>query len=278
MEEKKILIAGLPDAGKSSYIGALNGVMSQEGDLDLSPSKEKPSEWTYLNSLTEKWLDCQIVEHSSDGETKYINWPLKNKEGQEIVITIPDMKGETYYDIINKEFEPKLAEFCKGATGILFFVNNMNRLILKEHAMKLIKEEDGEDKEEKSPATTKAEADKLKLNVANMPDVTKNLLVIRYLRELMGNVKIVVAVSAWDEKKNYPKVEDYFKKVCPAIYNYVINNFDSHMFCGVSAQGAEYGQNGLNLNTLTEIGKRAYVFTIEKMYDLSLPLGFLISE
>ena len=68
MEEKKILIAGLPDAGKSSYIGALNGVMSQEGDLDLSPSKEKPSEWTYLNSLTEKWLDCQIVEHSSDGD------------------------------------------------------------------------------------------------------------------------------------------------------------------------------------------------------------------
>ena len=231
MEEKKILIAGLPDAGKSSYIGALNGVMSQEGDLGLSPSKEKPSEWTYLNSLTEKWLDCQIVEHSSDGETKYINWPLKNKEGKEIVITIPDMKGETYYDIINKEFDPKLAEFCKGATGILFFVNNMNRLILKEHAMKLIKEEDGENKEEKSPATTKAEADKLKLNVANMPDVTKNLLVIRYLRELMGNVKIVVAVSAWDEKKNYPKVEDYFKKVCPAIYNYVINNFDSHMFC-----------------------------------------------
>lgn len=278
MEEKKILIAGLPDAGKSSYIGALNGVMSQEGDLGLSPSKEKPSEWTYLNSLTEKWLDCQIVEHSSDGETKYINWPLKNKEGQEIVITIPDMKGETYYDIINKEFEPKLAEFCKGATGILFFVNNMNRLILKEHAMKLIKEEDGEDKEEKSPATTKAEADKLKLNVANMPDVTKNLLVIRYLRELMGNVKIVVAVSAWDEKKNYPKVEDYFKKVCPAIYNYVVNNFDSHMFCGVSAQGAKYGHNGLNLNTLTEIGKRAYVFTTEKMYDLSLPLGFLISE
>lgn len=278
MEEKKILIAGLPDAGKSSYIGALNGVMSQEGNLDLSPSKEKPSEWTYLNSLTEKWLDCQIVEHSSDGETKYINWPLKNKEGQEIVITIPDMKGETYYDIINKEFEPKLAEFCKGATGILFFVNNMNRLILKEHAMKLIKEEDGEDKEEKSPATTKAEADKLKLNVANMPDVTKNLLVIRYLRELMGNVRVVVAVSAWDEKNNYPKVEDYFKKVCPAIYNYVRNNFDFHMFCGVSAQGAKYGQNGLNLNTLTEIGKRAYVFTTEKKYDLSLPLGFLISE
>ena len=30
MLEKKILIAGLPDAGKSTYIAALNGVMSQE--------------------------------------------------------------------------------------------------------------------------------------------------------------------------------------------------------------------------------------------------------
>ena len=278
MEEKKILIAGLPDAGKSSYIGALNGIMSQDGEFCLSRAQEKASEWTYVNSLTEKWLDCQIVDHSTDGETKYIKWPLMKKDGQKVVITIPDMKGETYYDIINNEFDPKLAEFCKGATGVLFFVNNMNRLILKEHAMKLVKEEDGEDKEEKSPATTKAEADKLKLNVANMPDVTKNLLVIRYLRELMGNVKIVVAVSAWDEKKNYPKVEDYFKRVCPAIYNYVNQNFDTHMFCGVSAQGAKYGQNGLNLNTLTETGKRAYVFTTEKKYDLSLPLDFLISE
>lgn len=278
MDEEKILIAGLPDAGKSSYIGALNGVMSQDGDLGFSRANEKPSEWTYVNALTEKWLECQIVEHSSDGETKYIKWPLKDKNGQDIVITIPDMKGETYYEIINDDFDPQLADFCQGATGILFFVNNMNRLKLKEHAMKLVKEEDGEEKEEESPATTEADADKFKLNVETMPDVTKNLLVIRYLRELMGNVKIVVAVSAWDEKKNYASVEDYFKKACPAIYNYVCNNFDEHRFYGISAQGAKYGQEGLNLNTLTETGKRAYVFTTEKIYDLSLPLDYLISE
>lgn len=278
MEEKRILIAGLPDAGKSSYIGALNGVMSQEGDFGLSKSNEKPTEWTYVNSLTEKWLDCQTVDHSSDGETKYIKWPLKNRNGQDIVITIPDMKGETYYEIINDDFDPKLAEFCKGATGILFFINKMNRLILKEPAMKLVKEEDGEEKEEKLPASTKAEADKVRLSVETMPDVTKNLLVIRYLRELMGNVKIVVAVSAWDEKKNYPTVEDYFKKACPAIYNYVRKNFDEHKFMGISAQGAKYGQDGVNLNALTETGKRAYVYTTEKIYDLSFPLDYLISE
>lgn len=281
MADKKILIAGLPDAGKSSYIGALNGVMSQDGNFKLSPANKKASEWTYVNSLTEKWLDCQVVDHSSDGETKYINWPLINKDGQEIVITIPDMKGEIYYDVIKGEFDPKLVEFCKEASGILFFVNNMNRFKMKEHAIKLVKEE-GEEQEnkenEKSQTLTKMEADKIKLNVDTMPDITKNLLVIRYLRELMGNVKIVVAVSSWDEKKNHKTIDDYFKKICPAIYNYVRRNFDSYKFYGISAQGVKYGEEGTNINMLTETGKRAYVYTTEKIFDLSLPLDFLISE
>lgn len=47
MLEKKILIAGLPDAGKSTYIAALNGVMSQEGDFCLTPA-DKASEWVYV--------------------------------------------------------------------------------------------------------------------------------------------------------------------------------------------------------------------------------------
>lgn len=282
MAEKKILIAGLPNAGKSSYIGALNGIMSQDGEFCLSPALEKASEWPYVTSLTEKWLECQEVDHSSDGETKYIKWPLKKNDGQEVVITIPDMKGETYYDIINNEFDSKLAEFCKGATGILFFINNMNRFVLKEHALKLVEEENGADKEvkedDKVQSGSKTETDKLKLNVSTIPDVTKNLLVIRYLRELMGNVKIVVAVSSWDEKKNYKTIEEYFQKICPAIYNYVRNNFDFYRFYGVSAQGVKYGNQNADIKKLTETGKRAYVYTDKQMFDLSQPLDYLISE
>lgn len=282
MAEKKILIAGLPNAGKSSYIGALNGIMSQDGEFCLSPALEKASEWTYVNSLTEKWLECQVVEHSTDGETKYIKWPLKKKDGEQVTITIPDMKGETYYDIINNDFDPKLAEFCKEATGILFFINNMNRFMLKEHAMKLVVEEEGKEKEIARKidvdTSSKTMPEIPKLNVITMPDVTKNLLVIRYLRELVGNVKIVVAISSWDEKKNYATIEDYFKKICPAIYNYVNKNFDHKRFYGISAQGVKYGQEGADFNKLTETGKRSYVYTDQKIFDLTQPLDYLIAE
>lgn len=50
------------------------------------------------------------------------------------------------------------------------------------------------------------------------------------------------------------------------------------MFCGVSAQGAKYDQPGKDLSSLTEKGQRAYIFTDRKIYDLSTPLEFLISE
>ena len=50
------------------------------------------------------------------------------------------------------------------------------------------------------------------------------------------------------------------------------------VFCGVSAQGAKYDQPGKDLSSLTEKGQRAYIFTDRKIYDLSTPLEFLISE
>ncbi len=165
--------------------------------------------------------------------------------------------------------------FAMDIFFIIYIINNMSRFVLKDHAMKLVKEDDNNagDKEE-----LKKEADKLKLNVLTMPDVTKNLLVIKYLRKLMGNVKIVLAVSSWDVKGDYHSIEDYFKTICPAIYNYVRYNFESYMFCGVSAQGANYDQPGKDLSSLTEKGQRAYIFTDRKIYDLSTPLEFLISE
>lgn len=280
MAEKRILIAGLPDAGKSSYIGALNGVMSQDGECSITRD-DKGTEWAYVNGLTEKWFDCEVVEHSSDGETKYIQWPLRRKDGQEIKLTIPDMKGEVYYDIINDDFDPQLAEFCKDAQGILFFINKMNRFQLKDHLMVLINDE-GEEKDKENNVektesiSAKAEADKIKLNISTMPDMTKNLLVIKYLRELMGDVKIAIAISAWDERSNYNNVEDFFKTVCPAIYNYVRYNFHFYRFFGVSAQGAKYGTPGIDLNSLTEKGERSFVYTDRKMYNLAAPLDYLI--
>jgi len=87
MTGKRILIAGLPDAGKTTYIAALNGVMSQDGDFSLQLDG-KASQWTYVNDMTNKWLEGETVTHSTDEEAKFIKWPLKNKDGQRMTSLI----------------------------------------------------------------------------------------------------------------------------------------------------------------------------------------------
>lgn len=174
MTGKRILIAGLPDAGKTTYIAALNGVMSQDGDFSLQLDG-KASQWTYVNDMTNKWLEGETVTHSTDEEAKFIKWPLKNKDGQRIDLTIPDMKGEYYYDIINNDFDQKLAKFCEEADGILYFINGMSRFVLKDHFMNMQNDRNGEyadadDGANKEIDETKQReaADKIKLKPENV--------------------------------------------------------------------------------------------------------------
>lgn len=175
--------------------------------------------------------------HPTDRETKFTKWSLKKKDRQVIDSTIPDTKRETHHDTINGNFDLKFTEFCKSSQGILFFISNMSQFMLGDHAMKLVKEDDSNagDKEE-----LKKEADKLKPNASTMSNVTKNLLVIKYLRKLVGDVGVVLVISSWDVKESCRSIEDYFETICPAIYNYVRYNPESYMLCGVSVQGAKY--------------------------------------
>lgn len=53
MSEKEMLMAGLPDASKFTYIAALGDVMSQEGGFCLTPA-DKTSERVHANELTKE--------------------------------------------------------------------------------------------------------------------------------------------------------------------------------------------------------------------------------
>lgn len=63
----KCLIAGLPAAGKSTYIGALayillNPVINQVLMLD-----ENPDDLSYLNKLIDPWLNLEKIERTTRG-------------------------------------------------------------------------------------------------------------------------------------------------------------------------------------------------------------------
>ncbi len=273
MDNIKILIAGLPNAGKTTYIAALNGAIQTGGNFCLSYAG-KSSEVQYINKITRQWLEGKIVDHSTDEEPKYINWPLKRSNDDIVTFTIPDMKGEMYQDIINNDFNEGLAEFCKGASAVLFFINGIVKPVLKEHAKHIVS-----GNKEENNQKNQGEAGSVSLTIEKINDVVKAILVLKYLRNLVGDAKLVVAVSSWDElESSYDNIDSYMESQCSALYSYVKYHFSDYRFYGVSAQGLKYDSNTGSLDQITTDGKRAYVYTTEKCYDLSIPLAYLLGD
>ena len=61
----KCLIAGLPSAGKSTYIGALAYLLREPVKGQILRYAQNPEDLSYLNRLTEPWLRQSIVERTT---------------------------------------------------------------------------------------------------------------------------------------------------------------------------------------------------------------------
>ena len=261
MTEKKILIVGLSDAGKSTYLGALNGELRQDGNFCLRYGGKSSNE-DYLNKIVKN------TEYTS----AYINnawlpeWAITSFENDYWGYWPSDWTWDSWY-----WFEAEnLNEYCKDVCGILLFINNIQKPVLKENANKAMSQPEEANKE--------TSADQIKLTPNLMTDVTKNLLVVKYLKELIGDVRIVVAVSSWDLLTTFNSIQEYCEIQIAGLYNYVRHNFKHYWFCGVSAQGFAIGSYPINLDELTSTGKRAYIFETAKDFDISKPLKYLIED
>ena len=63
----KCLIAGLPAAGKSTFIGALTYLLQYPVEGQLLKYVENPDDMSYLNRLTYSWLSQQKVDRTTRG-------------------------------------------------------------------------------------------------------------------------------------------------------------------------------------------------------------------
>ena len=72
--------------------------------------------------------------------------------------------------------------------------------------------------------------------------VIQNILLMKYLYEMMNDSPIAICFSSWDKVDNPEgmSVEEWVKNNHPCIFNFVKEHFSNFCFYGVSAQGADY--------------------------------------
>ena len=227
----KCLIAGLPAAGKSTYIGALayillNPVINQVLMLD-----ENPDDLSYLNKLIDPWLNLKEIERTTRGFTNNVDLKLVRKsDDKSFSISLPDIAGEDYESIVNMNSDV-IASWSDKPDALLLFINEWNNDVLKEQL--------GEDKQ---PADKNAEPPAFELQ--DMSSTVQNVLLLKELNLLFPWKRLAIGLSSWDKyQDDYRSPIDMLKSRAPFLYNFVTHYFPNTYIFGVSAQGDEYNKD-----------------------------------
>ena len=120
---KKCFIAGLPSAGKTTFLAALWNLINHDPDAKLKLNKIENGQ--YLASLSNKWANMEPLERTvPSGEQADISIKLEMSNKTIFDLQLPDLSGETFqsqYEM--REITEEVAKYIEDADAVLFFIN-----------------------------------------------------------------------------------------------------------------------------------------------------------
>lgn len=290
---KNCLIVGLPDVGKSTYIGALWHVVQYNGDnIDLSlvaSDENLPDNTIQLSTLSKSWHNVEDMDRTSSDAPNSISFILKRPDQkEEFTLNVPDFRGESIRQIVNGTQPAEFDEWCEKADSILFMMSKYDTGVFADDFIDEDDEEivdvEEENKEEKNPP----------FDVKTMTSAALNMLLLKFVREHANTEKIVVCLTAWDEiMESIPDAipEEYLKSKALSLYNFINYHYPEVKFVGLSAQGGKYEYQPhesdqkpvvtpdckRKFQELTLKGERAFVVMgNEKSFDITAPIALLL--
>lgn len=280
----KLLFAGMPQTGKTTYIAALwyyifNSFTNENYIVDTSINEERE----YLNTRTAEWTNCETVLRTSQGIIEQVTISMKEKStGKEIVLNIPDISGETFRRQFSlREWDLSFEKIIADVYGMILFIDPMD----ERNVPKFIHQNNIHYKYfgEAPPPQTSAESWSLD-NVPNQVKLVDFLQAISFYNP-DKIFRISIVISCWDlvEKTLDPKTpEDWCQKKMPLLFQYMSANDTVFLtkYFGISAQGGDY-ENDKEKKSLSEISPLDRIVIVEgknKSNNILSPILWITNE
>jgi hypothetical protein len=280
----KVLMVGLPETGKTTFLAAFWYVVSNDGSKTLS-LKELPETSDYLNSISTEWAKCQFLERNKVAASQIIKMRLEEPEGGETFeVVVPDLSGEIFSCFVkDRQASFEYAEYAKDAIGIILFIHPekvVEPTLISEAEILIdeIKDAGGADEFDDNTAPW---------NIEKMPTEVQLVELLQFhIKSGLSNLmsRIIVLISAWDLVQNeVSSPVAWLKKRLPLLDQFLLSNNDriGSKICGISAQGADYtaGMDKDKLLDLAEPTKRIIVVNDENNSgDITSLIRWLISD
>ena len=293
---RRQLIAGMPESGKSTYIGALRHVLlakevGTELEMSVLAGEEK-----HLNALEDKWLALEEMQRTKTSNEAWVEVNLRDRStGEESLVTIPDLRGENFERPASFGLCPSnLYDAVVASDGIMFFtnVNKTDDTLLIDDFGDMDDDEDegevadtgagGGDGDDGNDPGTNAE-EKFKPE-----DMAEEVKIVEFLQ--MANRrpldpkrrKLAMITSAWDlvVGKESATPDSWFRRCRPMVAQFLTHNADlwEVRVYGVSAQGGKLPEKKAEFNRMMRPSERVIVVGHgAAKHDLTAPLRWLMA-
>lgn len=271
------LVAGLPKAGKTTFLAALWQVLeSGETVGSLRLGSIAHDEQTYLNRIRDTWLKCEELQRTTMADEQTVSVPFLAKDGQTETLVFPDLSGESFQNQwATRQWTRKFAELADHCSGCLLFVNPEH--IRGAHSLADAHVANPDAADGVDPATPWDPA------IAPTQVILVDLLqgLVRRMGR-RGPLRLALVVSAWDviSGEHLPP-DDWISRRLPLLSQYLRANVDVFQLnvFGISAQGGSLVTDRDRLLEIATPSDRVQVVCAnESSTDISWPVRWLLEE
>jgi hypothetical protein len=283
IEEREILVMGLPEAGKTTFIAALwHVVSSKELPSELQIQELQPSR-DYLNEISKKWRECAAVGRTILGKERSVTMNLETLDRtRSFRITLPDTSGEAFQRIFeNRRWSASFGTTVERSVALMFFVHP-DALVAPhriddgvEEAVRVMEPVGGNLEAEDSVAVTEEPAP---WEPSRASPQAKILDLLQLVIRAKGDrpLKIVMVISAWDLVKGEKLTpQKWLEKRAPLVWQFLDAHKEKRPYAvfGISAQGNDYAEHASELREFIKPSERISVVTeSETTTDITKPL------
>lgn len=240
MSESRILIAGLPSSGKSTYVGLLfTSIEAGQGQLRLTNFS---GDFQYVNALADRLSQCEEAIRTDINLIGGFNAELTGLGQESIDLRLPDYSGETWKTAMEaRGWSDPVEEDVRDSSGVCLFIK-VGQLIndgtirdARRHAASLGEELD--DTNEAGAAGVVPDQAKQTTQLA----LVDLLQVLTGRRRLRSSCRLAVVLSAFDLAGDVTPA-DWLRLNLPLLDQYLRANrhdLETSVY-GVSGQGGRF--------------------------------------
>lgn len=264
---RKSYIIGLPESGKTTFLGALAYCLLYSNDNSYF-KMNNIDDINYIKGLADVWSQCREVDRTSRNSYVITKLYLKDICDNQLELYIPDQSGEDFEDILkNRNVSDEMCNEIKNSDNILLFINPSK--LSKDSFINDIK-----------PEHRTMTQNKVELNGKNvMHEQTQYVSLLQDIYEIRkACTKLKVILSAWDIYNIDITPSKLLQQELPLVWQYLIANrsiFECE-YWGISAQGGDLNdpEEKNRLRALNNPIERIQVISEnkEKTHDLSVLL------